>query len=240
MSSARENENNPPRLCHVVVNASAGRAHCERLGMALRALPRWPTRLHTTSSVAEMCELIRSLPRTDDLVLAGGDGTLQCALPELVRSQRPIAILPLGTANDFAKHWGYTADVLSLHDCFTHRVICEVDVIHCNSVRFLTVGGLGVGALLTRDFNAARRFSPAIKKAAEIAGSHIYPVLAGTTILTRRSYLRHYEIEHADGIVSGHFSNVLICNQPQLGGDLLVAPHARTRDGLAEILAIRD
>ncbi|MEY4066337.1 MAG: hypothetical protein RIR26_2545 [Pseudomonadota bacterium] len=239
MASGQENKSSLPRLCHVVVNASAGRAHGERLSIALRSLPDWPTRLHTPRSVAEMCELIRTLPQTEDLVLAGGDGTLQCALPELVRTQRPVAVLPLGTANDFATHWGFMPDVLSLHACVTRRIVREVDVIHCNSVPFLTVGGLGVGAFLTRDFNAARRFSPAVKKATEFVGNHIYPVLAGTTILARRSYLRHYDIEHAGGVISGHFSNVFICNQPQLGGDLLVAPHARTRDGLAEVLILK-
>jgi diacylglycerol kinase (ATP) len=239
MSQSQRNENKPPRLCHVVVNATAGRAHCDRLALALQSLPSWATRLHTPSSVGEMCHLIRTLPKTEDFVLAGGDGTLQCALPDLVRTQRPVAILPLGTANDFASHWGFTADVLSLHACLTQRIVREVDVIQCNSERFLTVGGLGVGAFLTRDFNAARRISPAIKRATEKMGTHIYPVLAGTTIVARRSYLRHYDIEHADGVVSGHFSNVFICNQPQLGGELLVAPKARTRDGLVDILILK-
>jgi diacylglycerol kinase (ATP) len=240
MTADKRKASTSARMCHVIMNAAAGRAHRDRLALALRAgLPRWPITLHAPQSTSEMHGVIRAIPLHEDLVIAGGDGTLQCALQVLMETQHPVVVLPLGTANDFANHWGYSPDVLSLQAALTRRVLRQVDVLSCNGVNFITVGGLGVGAFLTRDFNKARKFSPLIKMAAEAAGSSIYTALAAGTILGRRAYLRHYEIESSGGSFSGLFSNVFVCNQPRLGGNLLVAPHASTSDGCFDILFLK-
>lgn len=229
-----------PRMCHVVMNASAGSAHRDRLALALRAgLPRWPITLHAPVSAEELLGVVRNIPMADDLVVAGGDGTLQCALPALMESKRPVVVLPLGTANDFATHWGYSADVLSLQRALSRRVLREVDVLQCNDIYFVTVGGIGVGAFLTRDFNKLRRASPVIKKMAESFGSNIYTALAAATIVGRKAYLRHLQIETPQGVRTGLFSNIFMCNQARLGGDLLVAPDARTSDGFMDVLFLR-
>lgn len=226
--------------CHVIMNPSAGRAHRERLAGALsRCLPSWPVILHAPGTPEEMQSLIRTVSVDEDLVIAGGDGTLQCALPALMDTQHPLVVLPLGTANDFARQWGYSADVLSVYRTLTRGTVKRVDVIQCNEIPFLTVGGLGVGALLTRDFNWLRQRSPALKRALESVGSEIYTALAAATILGRRSYLRNLEIEVNGTICAGQFSNVFICNQNRLGGQLSVAPNANTSDGLVDLLCLR-
>ena len=46
------------------------------------------------------------------IVIGGGDGTLSKALPELLKLNKPLAVLPLGTANDFARTIGLPADPL--------------------------------------------------------------------------------------------------------------------------------
>ena len=42
----------------------------------------------------------------DRVVLGGGDGTLNAGIPGLLRVGLPLGILPLGTANDFARSLG--------------------------------------------------------------------------------------------------------------------------------------
>jgi diacylglycerol kinase family enzyme len=147
--------------------------------------------------------------------------------------------LPLGTANDFARQWGYTADVNSVYKALFQGNLMQVDVIQCNDVPFLTVGGLGVGALLTRDFNWLRQQSPSLKRALESIGPEIYTAMAAATIVGRRSYLRQLEIEASGAVCSGRFSNIFICNQKRLGGQLCVAPLANSSDGLVDILCLR-
>ena len=53
----------------------------------------------------------RSWPATasgavDRVVLGGGDGTLNAAIPGLLQAGLPLGILPLGTANDLARSLG--------------------------------------------------------------------------------------------------------------------------------------
>ncbi|NBW81739.1 hypothetical protein EBR21_08290 [bacterium] len=237
MSGVSEGDNTKrPKEFHLVVNGSAGSVHRERVLSALKiGLPQLAPLIHEPATVFQLQALIRGLPPGEDLVIAGGDGTLQCALPTLVETQRPFVVLPLGTANDFASHWGFTPDLLSVYHSLERRILRRADVIQCNE----TVGGLGVGSLLTRDFNSLRRISPLFKKASHFAGTNIYTGLAAATILGRRSYLRKYEIETENGVISGLYSNVFVCNQPRLGGDLLVAPQARTTDGLFDVLLLK-
>lgn len=225
---------------HMIVNGSAGSVQRERVLAALRiGLPQLEPELHLPPSVSELQKIIRDLPSGENLVIAGGDGTLQCALPELVRTRKPFVVLPLGTANDFATYWGYNPDLLSVYYALSRRIEKKVDVLSCNDVFFATVGGLGVGALLTRDFNAMRRKSLAFRKISQYAGTNIYTGLAAATIVGRRSYLRKYEIETESGRRAGLFSNVFVCNQPRLGGDLLVAPEATPTDGAFDVLFLR-
>ncbi len=228
------------KACHVIINPVAGRAHRDRLALALKqCAPSWLVTLHAPSTPSEMRSVIRSVGTSEGLVIAGGDGTLQCALPALMETKHPLVVLPLGTANDFARHWGYTADVNAVFKVLGQGVLKEIDVIQCNEVPFLTVGGLGVGAFLTRDFNWLRRQSSRLKRALESVGPEIYTALAAATIVGRRSYLRHLEIEACGSVCSGLFSNVFICNQKRLGGQLCVAPYADTSDGLVDLLCLR-
>ncbi|MET0366811.1 MAG: diacylglycerol kinase family protein, partial [Methylobacterium sp.] len=51
----------------------------------------------------DACAAIRSMAGEVDLViLGGGDGTMNAAAEALVETGLPLAILPLGTANDLA------------------------------------------------------------------------------------------------------------------------------------------
>jgi len=226
--------------CHFIVNGTAGNAQRERVIATLKlGLPQLSPTLHEPTTVNELRRLIRTLPTNEDVVVAGGDGTLQCALPALIETRRPIVVLPLGTANDFATQWGFTPDLICVYQALSRRVVKHVDIIQCNDHYFATVGGLGVGALLARDFNALRRSSRLIKKATQYTGTEIYTALAAATIIGRRSYLREYRIETESDVRSGMFSNIFICNQPRLGGDMVVAPRAKASDGLFDVLFLK-
>jgi diacylglycerol kinase family enzyme len=50
--------------------------------------------------------------KADLIVIGGGDGTISKALPQLLKLKKPVAVLPLGTANDFARTIGLPADPL--------------------------------------------------------------------------------------------------------------------------------
>ena len=90
-----------PRVL-VVVNPNASRA-----GTALPGLSSWfaencHARIVVTKSKKErMRELETHGEEADLIVIGGGDGTVSTALSQLLKLDRPFAVIPLGTANDF-------------------------------------------------------------------------------------------------------------------------------------------
>ena len=97
----------------VVVNANASRAEA-----ALPALSSWfaencCSRMVVTASNEESSRKLEAHGRDADLiVIGGGDGTISKAVPKLLELERPFAVLPLGTANDFARTIGLPPDPL--------------------------------------------------------------------------------------------------------------------------------
>src|SRR5688500_896674 len=47
-------------------------------------------------------------------IIAGGDGTVRCAAQLFIEQDVPLAILPLGTFNNFARELGFANDIDSL------------------------------------------------------------------------------------------------------------------------------
>ena len=53
----------------------------------------------------------RHAGKVDLAIVGGGDGTLNAAADALVEARLPLAILPLGTANDLARTLGVPTDL---------------------------------------------------------------------------------------------------------------------------------
>ena len=64
----------------------------------------------------------------DALVAAGGDGTVARAARALAGRELPIAILPLGTANNIATSLGIAADPLAAVAAWQRQAIARIDV----------------------------------------------------------------------------------------------------------------
>src|SRR5215510_9057024 len=105
-----------PKLL-VVINPNASRAE-----VALPKLTEWFAENATAVVVIaqkkkDMKRLLQEHgPAAGRIVIGGGDGTLSKALPLLLELNKPLAVLPLGTANDFARTIGLPADPIEAAD----------------------------------------------------------------------------------------------------------------------------
>lgn len=110
------------------------------------------------SSSAELSQTIARQGGDFDIVfVAGGDGSLNAALPGLLIADRPLGILPCGTANDFARSLGVPADPDEACDQLLTGDEHRVDVGEVNGALFLNVAGIGIGPELTRRLDAATK-----------------------------------------------------------------------------------
>lgn len=84
---------------------------------------------HVVTSVAPDHELGKDLAQRADVVIAaGGDGTVLGAARRLVYSKVPLAILPLGTANNLARSVGMANDLEVLLHLLVDPRECPLDI----------------------------------------------------------------------------------------------------------------
>jgi YegS/Rv2252/BmrU family lipid kinase len=156
----------PAKRALIIQNPTSGRRRARRerdIAEALRSLREAgiDTAVTITEARSHATELARSAVNNFDLVIAcGGDGTINEIANGLAHSQTPLAILPAGTANVFAKElsipWNIPA-AARLIPRATHRLIAlgavDFPAAHGSPARiryFLSVAGAGPDGELVR------------------------------------------------------------------------------------------
>src|SRR5262252_3893781 len=76
------------------------------------------------------------------VVVCGGDGSLNLAVREFDLERGTLALLPLGSADDFARVAGIPRTVDGACDAILYGKTREVDVATANGLRYLGVAGL--------------------------------------------------------------------------------------------------
>ncbi|MGE4219124.1 MAG: lipid kinase [Alphaproteobacteria bacterium] len=79
-----------------------------------------------------------------DIVLAGGDGTVNAALPALRKVDRPFGLLPMGTANDFARTLGIPTDPEKAAAIVAAGHTRRIDMSTVNGHPFVNVASIGL------------------------------------------------------------------------------------------------
>jgi lipid kinase YegS len=87
----------------------------------------------------------------DAVVAVGGDGTINEVLNGLDGSDVPLGIIPVGTANDFARQVGIPDDPDHAMDVVLRRPPRTIDTAELNGRRFLNVSSGGVAAEATAE-----------------------------------------------------------------------------------------
>src|SRR5688500_14445270 len=87
----------------------------------------------------------------DVVVAVGGDGTLNEVVNGLDGRETPLGVVPLGTANDFARQIGIPNDADHAMDVILQRKPVRIDTASLNGRRFLNVSTGGIGAEATAE-----------------------------------------------------------------------------------------
>ncbi|MHB8145659.1 MAG: diacylglycerol/lipid kinase family protein [Vulcanimicrobiaceae bacterium] len=104
-------------------------------------------------------QTLRAIHSSGDMagvVIGGGDGTISLALPALIERGLPVGVLPLGTANDFARSIG-VADLTVACDAIAagHTRIVDLGIV--GDRPFLNVVAIGLPAQAARELTAERK-----------------------------------------------------------------------------------
>lgn len=88
--------------------------------------------------------------KIDYVVVGGGDGSVNRALPALVKTQLPLLVLPLGTANNLARTYDITAKIDQLIELMDNGIVISVDLGTVNGIYFVNVAGMGLSTRVNR------------------------------------------------------------------------------------------
>lgn len=161
------------------------------------------------------------------VVIGGGDGTLSAALPALLAAQLPLGVLPLGTANDFARSLGIE-DLAAAVEAIVRGNKRAVDVGLVNGIHFLNAVGIGLGPRINRDLDTET------KSRFGVLGYFLHFLRHA-----RETRSVHAEIDCDGDIVSVKSLQITIANGIHYGGGMTIAKDARLDDGMLDVLSIR-
>lgn len=160
------------------------------------------------------------------IVIGGGDGTLHNALAAVLEADLPLGVLPLGTANDFARSLGIE-DLGSAVDVIAEGHIRSVDVGVVNNTYFLNAVGIGLGPQINRDLDEKT------KSRFGVLGYFLH-------FLRNRRIVRGMRAEiTCDGkTVQVKSLQITIANGIHYGGGMTIVKDARIDDGILDVLSI--
>lgn len=136
----------------VIINGEA-RNGDQELREALKNLEfsGWQLQVERPENPADIPHLIREWgPTVQRIIIGSGDGTLNRAAKALIEVNKPLGILPLGTANDLANTLCIPTDLSAACQTIQAGRLQRIDLGIANGVYFFNVASLGLSEHLTQ------------------------------------------------------------------------------------------
>lgn len=211
-----------------ISNAGAGTSTDETVRACLAVWREAHTVDH--AATADRDDLDRTLAAHPDVtvvVAMGGDGTVHAVVQSLHDAGRlgsvDVALVPLGTGNDFARTLGLPEDPIAAARALRSASRRTIDLIVDGEDRVVVnAAHVGIGA------DAAARAHP-IKP---VLGRVAYAVGALTTLFVRSPRL---DVTIDDEVLAGRIAQVAVGNGRFVGGGGELLPHARIDDGVMDV-----
>lgn len=218
----------------VILNPRAGTALAqEQLMEQLQRLPGVKI-VETKGGGDAKCvaaDAVRS--RYELIVAAGGDGTINEVLNGLAIDfgRAAFGILPLGTANDFARTINVPADVPTAVDILLAGQTEQVDVIRYTGAEtryFLNVSAGGFSGLVNEALTDEMK---------QTWGPLAY-LRSAAAVLPNLTDYRTFIACDDEPEQKLHLYNMVVANARYVAGGIPVAPEAQLNDGLADIVIV--
>lgn len=184
-------------------------------------------------SGGELADVLRAAAAThpDLLVVGGGDGSISCAAGSVAGTRIALGVLPLGTANDFARTLQVPNDLPSAVAALADGHVVDVDLGRVGTTPFLNVASIGLSVGVTE------KLSPRLKKR---LGPLAYPVATLAAYRAHEPFGARLEFPDGDHepIELDDLLQVAVGNGRHYGGGNAVSPTASLDDHLLDVYAI--
>ncbi len=176
----------------------------------------------------------------DIVVAVGGDGTVNQIANGLAGTRVSLGIIPAGTANDLARHYGLPGAVSRAAEIIAQNHVREIDLVGVNGRYYATAGGVGLPCQVAGDVNDLRNRGAWGRMAGRVFGSLLY---IGATLRAIAGWKNRHNVLMVT--CNGRWRvfdalAVMVDNQPRLGGRFRMSPGAHNDDGFLDVCLIEN
>lgn len=166
------------------------------------------------------------------LILGGGDGTVSSVVDFLADRDVVLGLLPLGTANDFARTLEIPSDVNGACETIANGKIVDVDLGLAGDNYYVNLASVGVSVGVTESL------SPGLKKR---AGAIAYPVAAMRAFFKHEPFTARLSFPDGDHepIEYERLLQVGVGNGRFYGGGMIVSDTSTIDDSTLDVYTIK-
>ena len=211
---------------HFIINPNAGTNRKSRYLALINLIKSNPANIvWETSLPLEAPTLVQKAIKmgATRIIAVGGDGTINEVASELVGTNIPLGIIPIGSGNGLARHLGIPLHPAMALSFATSGASSKIDVGKFNGKYFFCTAGIGF------DASVAHRFAKGSKR------GFINYIKA--TLLTLFNY-KPIEVSINNEPFEKVFS-LTIANANQFGNNAFISPSSNIQDGQLELIKIK-
>lgn len=188
--------------------------------------------MHTVEDLRTEISSLRNAHEEVIVVACGGDGTVHLALNAIAGLDVDLAVVPLGTGNDFARYLGIKStetavNVLSF-GLPTPIDVGQIQLANGQICHYLGIASCGFDAQVNERANGYRGPSGTLK------------YLAAVLAELRALRAKHLRVTTETLALDSRYTLVAIGNTNSYGGGMKVCPTANASDGLFELTFVSE
>lgn len=221
------------RKVRVLINPNSARSNA--LEDVVRAVNRyWDTpdcevTFQFSNNVQDGHRKVRRMVQegVDAVLVVGGDGIINTAGAELIGTKIALGVIPTGSGNGFARHFGVPLNVEAAALALADAEICPIDVGFANGRPFFVTCSMAADASLVRTFEAF-----------PFRGIMPYVFAAAYELFEYQP--QRFEVTLDSGEQMAFQSPLVftVANLTQYGGGARIAPKAQHDDGFLEMVVL--
>lgn len=209
-------------MIHFILNPTAGTNSPERRARILSILQAIPNaKVWQTEQVNHATELTQKAisEKATKIITIGGDGTINEVASNLLYTNIPLGIIPMGSGNGLARHLGLPLQFEKALDRALNGTNITIDAGKWNDRSFFCTAGIGFDAYVAAHF--ARRGKRGFF-------NYVYSTIAS---------LRNYQVIHIEEF--GPLFSFTVANANQFGNNAYISPTSNLQDGFLEAIQIK-
>ncbi len=212
----------------IVLNPAARSQRAAALNATLEALTAGEALIRLTAGPGDARAIANWAVEEgyEQIVAAGGDGTVNEVVNGIVGSHAALGILPLGSVNVFAMELGLPKSLKACWAAIQSGHTREIDVPEANGRAFVQLAGVGLDAQVVQEtsWDLKRNLGP------------LSYLVSATHIASRQP--PRLVVDSEKGSLKGSFA--LVGNGRYYGGPFQMFPRAEIDDGLLDVLVFKN